>query len=219
MSQELQKINRELTPKGETILRKIERTYGKDYPAKPASASMEQLADTREVIPTLFEIRQIKDQTFCNALVTNIIVSILSKHVNVIRGMDADMVGACAQLIIERYPLMNPADIKYFMTKGVIGEYGKILDRVDSAMVLSWCAQYWEQMKHLIRLRKENTEKHDPKVPVPDEIVQLSEKLRIQQVNKAKNVLPESRLSLQEEYARRGIDINQRIEETNNNQQ
>lgn len=214
MSQELQQITeqkRELSPYGEAILRKIEKTYGSDYPAKPAPRSIELLADNRDKIPTLYQIQQVKGQTFINALIAKCMSVIVSRYVHVIRGMDSTMIGATAELISQRYPLMNPADVKFFLTKGVLSEYGPILDRVDGTLILSWAGQYWEQMKNLIRLRQKNAEKDDPKVPVPAVIADLSEKLRVKESQKQVNkVTTEKHESVNEWYEKRGIDIEQR---------
>jgi len=206
MSTEVQNTNQELSPRGNAVLRKIENAYTSDYPGRPAPQSIEQLADHRDAIPMLYEIIQLKDQTFANTLITTCITAIVSKHVHVIRGMDGAMAASTAELITQRYPMMNPADVKFFVTKGVMGEYGKILDRVDGALVLQWAHDYWDQMKHLIKMRQRNEEAYDPKVPVPPEIEKLSEKLRVGVTQKnAKAVIPENKKTLAEEYAARGL--------------
>lgn len=188
--------------------------YDDSYSAKPAPQSMELVADSRDKLVTLYHISLYRGKGFTKALVSDCITQILEKYLHVKRTMDSEMATATAELIAQRFSLMTPADIKLFVTKGVMNEYGPILDRVDANVILSWAGQYWEQMKNMIRLRQKNAEKDDPKVPVPAVIADLSEKLRVKESQKQVNkVTTEKHESMNEWYEKRGIDIEQRSAE------
>lgn len=213
MSNELQTTNTQITPHMERI-RRLCVQYNSDYPSKPAPVSLELIADNRHKLLTLDDIAIIKGSGFLVTLVTDCITHILEKFVYVKRAMDENMVVAVAEMVCRKYPAMTPADVKLFMTKGVMGEYGQILDRVDGALILSWASQYWEQMKHLIKLRQRNAEKDDPRTPVPEAIEKLSEQLRIKETSKRTLLVVQvQRPTLAEEYAARAIDLDKAIEE------
>lgn len=170
-------------------IKKLTMQYDETYPAKPAPKSLEAIADNRDKIPTLYDIDKHRGMVtikvdeltievrFVVSLVTKCITEILKNYVNVIRPMTATMAGSTAELICHRFGQMTPADVKLFMTKGVMGEYGQILDRVDGALILSWASQYWDQMKHLIKLRQKQPETTDAVKPSA-EYLAMSEQLR-----------------------------------------
>lgn len=187
--------------------------YDDKYPSKPAPVSLEEVADNRHRVLSLRQIEMYRGQVIVS-LVIECITSVIEKYVHVKRLMDETMVAETARLICREYPQMSPSDVKLFMTKGVMNQYGEIFDRVDGNIVLGWAGQYWEQMKHLIRLRQKNTEKDDPKIPVPECIAELSEKLRANVVKKDTSaVMDRQRMrTLQEEYEARGMDLSQEIE-------
>lgn len=212
MSQELQTQNTALAKANERII-KLCNQYDSAYTTKPGPTSLEAIADNRHRLATLDDIAVHRGSGVLLTLVVDCVTHILEQHVHVKRAMDETMIAACAELICRRHPVMTPADIKLFMTKGVCGEYGPILDRVDSALIMSWASQYWEQMKALIRSRRKDSEWYDPKVPVPKEIEELSEKLRIKETTKRTQAVlaAEKRKTMAEEYAERGWDLDEEM--------
>jgi hypothetical protein len=147
--------------------------YGTAYVDKPAPTSMEMIANNQHRLLTLSQISQYQGVEFSRVLTMKCINKCLGAYVNVIRGMDRDMLKETADLIVRhhKYQRLTPADIKLCIVQGVCGEFGPILDRVDGALLLSWVSEYYNRKKHLMRSVGGQEEEPAP-VPCPENIAQ-----------------------------------------------
>lgn len=79
---------------------------------------------------------------------------------NVGKTMNDIQVAATCDLIIDTYSYLKLDDFKLCFKKGMLGEYGKIYDRMDGAVILGWIREY-NLCRDEAAIRDEETKKRN----------------------------------------------------------
>jgi len=91
--------------------------------------------------PEIAKIKKSNGMDAALAILAEIIRNGL-KFFNVGKGMDAEQVLLTAGLILEDYYFLKPDDIAVVFRLAGKGRFGRIYDRIDSAIILEWVGEY-----------------------------------------------------------------------------
>lgn len=78
-----------------------------------------------------------------------LIISNFQDQLNVNRSLTDSQVMTITRLIMHKYYWINIADIKHFFTKVLMGDYGKIFDRIDVAVIMEWLKGYADERQNI----------------------------------------------------------------------
>ena len=84
---------------------------------------------------------------------------------NVGKMMNANQVGATANMIIEEYYYLKPDDFKLCFNRAKKGYYGKVYDRIDGQVIFDWLNAYSSErlsQAETIQIQEHARHKHDP---------------------------------------------------------
>ena len=99
------------------------------------------------------------------------------------KGMDDESAELLAEFILDDYYFLTLADIKAAFSMAIKGEFGKIYDRVDAQVVLSWFKEYSERKmnyvedRRIIEHSKEKHNKQQAKMQIPESLINLRKEL------------------------------------------
>lgn len=135
-----------------------------------------------------------------------ILVSDLADTFNIGKNMSAAQVTDTAMLIVNDYPTLKIDDVAFCFTKAKKGLYGKVYDRLDSAIIFGWIEMfladkdeqveyYWQHQQNVVKT--DNTQLLLPTPPAVDDKVAISYIRKIKQKvieiqinnNKAKRII------------------------------
>lgn len=89
--------------------------------------------------------------------------------------MDTNKIKTASEIIIDAFPQLTMMDLKLCFKKAISGEYGKLYDRLDGAVICEWLRQYFEdRLTYAENEQLKNHKKPEPfKVePVNEEVFQ-----------------------------------------------
>ena len=69
----------------------------------------------------------------------------INEMVNIGSKMTSAQIKYTANLIVNEYPLMTVADIKYVFDKAMTGKYGELYNRIDSMTICGWFNKHWNE--------------------------------------------------------------------------
>jgi len=104
---------------------------------------------------------------------------------NVGKGMRDEQLGPTAQLLVEENRLLNVADFRLALKKGVKGDYGTTYDRLDVQVIQTWLNQYWNDRLEAAEQHRLATYKAEKKaqeanaVPMPESVKELAKSLAV----------------------------------------
>ena len=82
----------------------------------------------------------------------------LNEFFNVGKRMNEEQISETAQLFYDKYYFWKPEDLDLCLKKAKSGEYGQLFDRLDGAVIMSWCDQYEEARQDAVRKEKKEFE-------------------------------------------------------------
>jgi hypothetical protein len=88
-------------------------------------------------------------------ILTILVVDIV-KFFNVGKTFNKEQVIATVELILDEFPEISIADLKLCFNKAKLGEYGKLYDRLDGAIIFSWVREYCDNKMSWAINRSEN---------------------------------------------------------------
>ena len=95
-------------------------------------------------LPSLAQIKKRFDSDFVQAYIEGWIVNI-REFINVGKKMTDEQTEETAMFIVDEYYNLNLADISYIFKNAKIGKYGKIYDRLDGQIILSWFEEHFSK--------------------------------------------------------------------------
>lgn len=80
----------------------------------------------------------------------------LREHINVNRNLTEEQIFTTAEIILNEFYWLNPADIKICLNNGLAGKYGEIYERMDSTVICRWLTEYENERISKIQQEKPN---------------------------------------------------------------
>lgn len=139
----------------------------------PAKLDDIAVSPTRGISGIIKDLGREKGVVYINALLTYAIIE-LAKFFNVQNNFNAEQVTLTANLVREKYYWLKPDDFKLCFKNVMKGNYGKVYNRIDGAMIMEWLDMYIEERLIFFEAKSEhghfrNKEVRDTTVSTKDQ--------------------------------------------------
>lgn len=112
-------------------------------------------------LPQLSVIKKEKGEIFEKAFLVEAVADLVM-FFNIGKTMNEQQVVQVVKMISQRYYYLRPAELKYCFDKAKFGDYGKVYDRIDGAVIFEWIELYLEERENaIIQKNIENKKKEE----------------------------------------------------------
>lgn len=152
---ELAKINKFYLPAAVNVVDQVQNIEVMNH------KTMDELYDDKNRV-SLAQVEHYMDQESALTVIADII-SNAAQLIAVGKKFrdDGEMLIRTSIMILEEYPKMTLAELKFVLRKGVAGKWGELYDRFDGNTVLIWCGKFWEEKLQHGQYKSESRHKHE----------------------------------------------------------
>lgn len=156
---------------------------------------------------TLATVKKYQGEVILNAAIHSLLYD-LKNFFSVGNGMNDRQIELLAQLIFKEYYFLTILDLKFCFERAMVGDFGKLYNRLDGGIIMGWIAEFSEQKQSKaeeLNILKSNESKSDQSgVSMPDWFAEYLDK-------RFKKTQKEEILKLSSQLIERFKDVHQKM--------